>query len=89
LFEANEIQRVQSNTSEYTHSTFSADGRIAGAAAAIGIDRCKLYRRLRRSGVKVVKFLQEEGQDDLQFRGTKTPLYSLTSCKDFDAAGCA
>lgn len=46
-------------------------GNQVRAAAALGIDRSKLYRRLRQYGVKAVKFLQEEEQDGLQFRGTK------------------
>ena len=44
-------------------------GNQVRAAAALGIDRSKLYRRLRQYGVKAVKFLQEEEQDGLQFRG--------------------
>jgi DNA-binding NtrC family response regulator len=47
-------------------------GNQVRAAAALGIDRSKLYRRLRQYGVKAVKFLQEEEQDGLQFRGTKS-----------------
>jgi len=47
-------------------------GNQVRAAAALGIDRSKLYRRLRQYGVKAVKFLQEEELDGLQFRGTKT-----------------
>jgi DNA-binding NtrC family response regulator len=47
-------------------------GNQVRAAAALGIDRSKLYRRLRQYGVKAVKFLQEEEQDGLQFRGMKT-----------------
>src|SRR5688500_15353371 len=47
-------------------------GNQVRAAAAFGIDRSKLYRRLRQYGVKaVVKFFQEEEQDGLQYRGTK------------------
>jgi DNA-binding NtrC family response regulator len=47
-------------------------GNQVRAAAALGIDRSKLYRRLRQYGVKAVKFLQEEELDGLQFRGVKT-----------------
>lgn len=47
-------------------------GNQVRAAAALGIDRNKLYRRLRQYGVKAVRFLQEEEQDGLQFRGTKS-----------------
>ena len=46
-------------------------GNQVRAAAALGIDRSKLYRRLRQYGVKAVKFLQEEELDGLQFRGMK------------------
>lgn len=46
-------------------------GNQVRAAAALGIDRSKLYRRLRQYGVKAVKFLQEEEQNGLQFRGMK------------------
>ena len=44
-------------------------GNQVRAAAALGIDRSKLYRRLRQYGVKAVKFLQEEELEGLQFRG--------------------
>ncbi len=46
------------------------DGNQVRAAAALGIDRSKLYRRLRQYGVKAVKFLQEEE------RGGMRPLSS-------------
>jgi DNA-binding NtrC family response regulator len=45
-------------------------GNQVRAAAALGIDRSKLYRRLRQYGVKAVKFLQEEELDGLQFRAS-------------------
>jgi PAS domain S-box-containing protein len=41
------------------------DGNQVKAAAALGIDRSKLYRRLRQYGVKAVKFLQQEQRGGL------------------------
>jgi DNA-binding NtrC family response regulator len=43
-------------------------GNQVKAAAALGIDRSKLYRRLKQYGVMAVKFLQEE-QNGMQLRG--------------------
>ena len=43
-------------------------GNQVQAAAALGIDRSKLYRRLKQYGVLAVRFLQEERLDGLQFR---------------------
>jgi len=41
------------------------DGNQVRTAAALGIDRSKLYRRLKQYGIKAVKFLQEE-RDGMQ-----------------------
>jgi HTH-type transcriptional regulator / antitoxin HigA len=40
-------------------------GNHVRAAAALGIDRSKLYRRLRQYGIEAEKFLREEEQDSL------------------------
>ncbi len=47
------------------------DGNQVRAAAALGIDRSKLYRRLKQYGIKAVKFLQEEQRDGLQLLSSR------------------
>jgi DNA-binding NtrC family response regulator len=41
-------------------------GNQVRASVALGIDRSKLYRRLRQYGIKAVRFLQEEQCDGMQ-----------------------
>src|SRR5262249_53881569 len=46
------------------------DGNQVRAAAALGIDRSKLYRRLRQYGIKAVKFLQQD-RDGMQLLSSR------------------
>jgi len=48
------------------------EGNQVRAAAALGIDRGKLYRRLRQYGIKAVKFLQEEQGDGMQLFSSRS-----------------
>ena len=46
-------------------------GGLGGILGSLGIDRSKLYRRLKQYGVMAVKFLQEEDLDGLQLRSMR------------------
>jgi len=48
-------------------------GNQVQTAAALGIDRSKLYRRLKQYGVMAVRFLQEEELDGMQLLSKEQP----------------
>src|SRR5262249_36826941 len=61
------------------------DGNQVKTAAALGIDRSKLYRRLRHYGVKAVKFLQEDS-DGMQLLSSRKEKVDSPGVKEEEVA---